>query len=96
MDVNGSDMLNYDDFALFWTNGGVVGPRDGKLKNWRFCSYGNFGDKTTVFTCLLTNEVCDSFPKRLNLALAPKKQMKGLRSNETPGIMIICGTLSLV
>ena len=42
MNANGFDMLNDDDFALFWTMGGVVGPREGKTKNWRFRSYGNF------------------------------------------------------
>ena len=80
MDVNGSDMLNYDDFALFWTNGGVVGPREGKLKNWRFCSYGNFGDiLITVFICLLlSTEECDSFPKHLDLTLTPNKTNEGI------------------
>jgi len=35
-----------DVFLLFiWTIGDDVGPRWGKMKNWRFCGYGNFGDK---------------------------------------------------
>ena len=29
--------------------------------------------KITVFTCLLSSEGCDSFPKHLDLALAPNK-----------------------
>ena len=45
MDENGCDMLNAGNFAHFWTMGGVVGPHGGNMKNWRFCSYGNFGEK---------------------------------------------------
>ena len=45
MNANGFDMLNDDDFALFWTMGSVVGLRGGNTKNWRFRSYGNFGEK---------------------------------------------------
>jgi len=44
--------------------------------------------KVTVFTCLLSSEGCDSFPKHLDLALASNKHMKGLTSNETPDNMI--------
>ena len=71
MDANGSDMLNNGNFALFWTIEGIVSPRGGKIKNWRFGSYGHFGDKNAVFTCLLSNEGCDIFPKHLDSALAP-------------------------
>ena len=42
MDTNGNEMPNDINFALFWAVGGVVGPHGGKMKNWRFCSYGNF------------------------------------------------------
>ena len=49
MDTNGSDVLNGDNFALFLGNGGVVGPPWGKMTNWRFGSYGNFGDKNHRF-----------------------------------------------
>ena len=49
-DVNGFDMLNDGNFALFSGNGGVVGPHGGQMKNWRFCSYGNFGDKKSPFS----------------------------------------------
>ena len=49
MDTNGSDMLNDDYFALFWTMGGVVGHHGDKMKIWRFCNYGNFGDKNHRF-----------------------------------------------
>ena len=79
MDTNGSDVLNGDNFAPFLGNGGVVGPHWGKMTNWIFGSYGNFGDKITVFTCLLSSEGCDSFLKHLNLALAPNKTNKGVK-----------------
>ena len=96
MDTNGCDMPNKTDFALVLDSGGVLGPHEGKMRNRRFCSYGNFGDKITVFTCLPGTEGCGSFPRHLDLTLAPNKQMKGLRSNETPSIRINRGTLSLV
>ena len=35
--------------------------------------------KTTVFTCLLSSEGCDSFPKHLDLALAPNKTNEGVK-----------------
>ena len=49
MDTNGCYMPNDSNFALFWTNGGVVGPHGGKMKNWRFCSCDDFGDKNHCF-----------------------------------------------
>ena len=49
MDNNDCGMPNDSNFALFWTMGGVVGPHGGKMKNWRFYSYGNFGDKNHRF-----------------------------------------------
>ena len=58
---------------FFWTVGCVVGPYGGNMKNWRFCNYCNFGDKIAVFTCLPGTEGCNSFPGRLDLALAPNK-----------------------
>ena len=48
-DVNSYDTLNDGNFALFWTMGGVVSPNGDIMKNWRFCSYGNFGDKNHRF-----------------------------------------------
>ena len=36
MDGNDSGMLNDGTFALFWTIGGIVGPRGGKTKNGDF------------------------------------------------------------
>ena len=36
MNVNGSDMLNYDNFALFRTNGGVCGSTWGQNKELEF------------------------------------------------------------
>ena len=49
MDKSGCDMPNGSNFALFWTMGGVVGPHGSKMKNWRFCTHGNFGDKNHRF-----------------------------------------------
>ena len=49
MNASGFGMVNDDDFALFWTIGGVVGPRGGKTKKWRFRSYGDFGAKKRRF-----------------------------------------------
>ena len=49
MDTNSWYMPNDSIVALFWAVGVVVGPHGGKMKNWRFCSYGNFGDKNHRF-----------------------------------------------
>ena len=50
MDKNSCDMPNADsNVALFRTVGGVGGPHGSKMKNWTFCSYGNFGDKNHRF-----------------------------------------------
>ena len=49
MDANDFDMLNNGNFTLFREMVGVVGPHGGKMKNCRFCSYGNFGDKDRRF-----------------------------------------------
>ena len=38
--------------------------------------------KITVFTCLLSSEGCDSFPKHLDLALAPNKTNKGVKKQQ--------------
>ena len=35
--------------------------------------------KITVFACLLSNELCDSFVKHLNLELAPNKTNEGVK-----------------
>ena len=66
-------------FLFFWTLGGVVGPHGSKMKNWRFCTHGNFGDKITVFTCLPGTEGCDSFPGHLDLAPVPNKTNGGVK-----------------
>ena len=49
MDENGFDMLNDGDFTLFLGNGGCCESTWGQMKNWRFCSCGNFGDKNHRF-----------------------------------------------
>ena len=49
MDKNGYDMPNDSNFALFWAAEYVVGPLGGNMNNWRFRSYGNFGDKNHRF-----------------------------------------------
>ena len=53
--------------------GDVVGPHGDNTKNLTCCKYGNFGDKNHRFTFLLSDEGCDSFPRHLDLALAPIK-----------------------
>ena len=35
--------------------------------------------KITVFACLLSDEGCDSFPKYLDLVLAPNKMNEGVK-----------------
>ena len=54
-----------------------------------------WGSKDTVFAWLLNIEWSDSFRTHLDLALVPKKQMKGLRSNGTSSNTLNRGTLSL-
>ena len=49
MDIYGCDMPNDSNCALFLDSGGVVRPYGGNMKNWRFCNYGNFGDKNHRF-----------------------------------------------
>ena len=63
---------------FFGTIGDVVGPRGGKMKNRKCFSYGNFGDKNHR-TCLLSDEGHNSFPKHLDLALAPDKTNEGVK-----------------
>ena len=79
MDVNGCDMPNDSNCALFGAVGGVVGPPGGNTKNWRFCNYGIMEIKINDFTCLPGTEECDSFPKHLNLALSPNKTNEGVK-----------------
>ena len=60
---------------LFFGQTGVfVGPRWGQNEELEFFVVTAILEiKNTVLTCLLSNEGCDSFPKRLDLALAPNK-----------------------
>ena len=61
-------------FLLFyWLSNVFLGQDTSRL-----CNYGNFGDKNHRFTCLLSSQGCDSFPKYLDLALAPNKTNKGV------------------
>ena len=64
---------------FFLDNGGFVGQHEGKMKNWRFYSHGNFEDKNHRFTCLLRSERCNSFPKHLDLAMTPNKTNEGVQ-----------------
>ena len=80
MDKSGCDMPNGSNFALFWTVEGAVGPHGSDIKNWRFCSYGNFEDKNHRFTCLLGTQGCDSFPKHIDLTLVSNKTNGGVKS----------------
>ena len=49
MDIYGYDMPNDSNFALYFGQWGCCGSAWGGMKNWRFCSYGNFGDKNHRF-----------------------------------------------
>ena len=49
MDTNGCDTQNDNNVALVLDSGGCCGSAWGKMKNWRLCSYGNFGDKNYPF-----------------------------------------------
>ena len=49
IDTSSFDMLNNGNLLFIWTMRGVVGPHGGKMKNWRFCCHGNFGDKNHRF-----------------------------------------------
>ena len=48
MSENGCQILNDGKFALFLATEGVVGLHKDKMKNWRLCSYGNFGEKSPI------------------------------------------------
>ena len=93
MNMDGCDMPNDNIFALFWAIGDVVGPHGGKMKNRDFVVMDILEIKTIVFICLPVTEGCDSFPKRLDLALALNKTNEGVKNNELPSIMINRGTL---
>ena len=64
---------------FFWAVGDVICPHGGKMKKLRCCNYGILEIKITVVACLLSNEGCDSFPKHLDLALAPSKTNEGVK-----------------
>ena len=65
---------------FFWTVGGVVGPHGGKMKNWDFVVMDILEIKIIIFICLLVTEGgCDSFPKHLDLALAPNTINEGVK-----------------
>ena len=48
MSENGCQILNDGKFALFLATEGVVGLHNDNMKNWRLCSYGNFGEKSPI------------------------------------------------
>ena len=80
MDTNGCDMPNDSNFALFFGQQGVLWVRMGtKRRIGDFVGMVILEIKITVFTCLLSSEGCDSFPKHLYLALAPDKTNKGVK-----------------
>ena len=65
MDKSSRDMPNDSSFSLFLNSGGVVILHGRRMKNKRFCSFVILEIKIIVFTCLLSSEGCDSFPKCL-------------------------------
>ena len=81
MDTNGYDMQNNDSsFALFWAIADVVWRSAwGQNKEFEMFSMAILEIKITVFTCLLSKEGCDSFPKHLDLELAPIKTNEGVK-----------------
>ena len=80
MDTNGCDMPNDSKFALFWALGGVVGPHGGNMKNRRFVVVVILEIKINGFTCLLSSEGCDSFPKHLlDMVRAPNTTNEGIK-----------------
>ena len=76
MNTNGCDMPNDSNFALFLDNRGRMGT---KRRLGDFVGMVILEIKITVFTCLLSSEGCDSFPKHLDLALAPNKTNTGVK-----------------
>ena len=66
-------------YLFYWEMGGVVGPRGAKWRIGDFVVVVILEIKITVFTCLLSNEGCDSFLKHLDLALAPNKTNEGVK-----------------
>ena len=96
MDKSGSGMPNDSNFALFWQWGVLWVHMGAKWRPGNVVVMVILEIKITVFTCLPGTHGCDRFPRHLDLALASKQQMKGLRANGTSVNMINCGALSLV
>ena len=79
MNTNGYDILNDKHFSLLANDGGQCGSTWEEMKNWRFCIYGNFGEKDHCYICLLRSERCNSFSEHLDLALTPNKINEGAK-----------------
>ena len=65
---------------LFFEQRGVLWVRMGaKSRIGGFIVMVILEIKTTIFTCMLSSEGCDSFPKHLDLALASNKTNEGIK-----------------
>ena len=73
------DMPNDSNFEFVWAIEGVVGPHGTKMKNCRFVVMVILKIKIAVFTCLLSNSGCNSFPEHLDLALTHNKTNEGVK-----------------
>ena len=72
-------MQNDTNFALFEQRGGLWVRMGAKSRIGGFIVMVILEIKTTVFTCMLSGEGCDSFPKHPDLALASKKTNGGVK-----------------
>ena len=79
INTNGYGEQNDTNFALFWPTRGIVGPQGGKSRVGGFVVMVILEIKTTVFTCVLSSEGSDSFPRHLDLALASNKTNRGVK-----------------
>ena len=79
INVNGYNMLDNGNFALFWTTGGVVDPHRDTTKSWLFWDYGNFGDKNTLFLDCWAVRGAIAFARHLDLTLTHNKTNEGVK-----------------
>ena len=79
MDINGCGMPNDSSRSLFGQWGVLWVHMGAKWRIGDFVIMVILEIKTTIFTCLPGTEGCDSFPKRLDLVLAPNKTNEGVK-----------------
>ena len=84
MDTNGYVIQNATKFAMRMGNGGYCGSawgQDQEMEVLQLCMV-TLEIKITVFTCMLSSEGCDSFPKHLDLALVLNKTNGGVEKQQ--------------